>query len=92
MKRHISAPRAAKDQCKTAICSIFSAVLRSFSQSYGHSLKVIEDMAVPLVVETTVVEAVVEAEAVDNNNKRGQRRKESPDDSIKQQRILRPRF
>ena len=52
----------------------------------------IKDMVAPLVVEKTIVEVVVEAEAVDNNNNNnewGQQRlrKESPDDSIKQQRI-----
>ena len=85
MKRHISAPRA-RDQCKTSICSISSAVLQPLDAT-GPSQG---GMVAPLVVRITVVKAVVEA--VDNNNKRGQRRlrEKSPDDSIVQQRILRP--
>ena len=49
-------------------------------QFYGHqtlsvSLKVIENMVAPVIVETTVVEAVVEAIDINNNdNERGQRR------------------
>ena len=67
-------------------------------QFYGHQtlpvpLNVIEDTVAPVVVETTVVKAVVKA-VENNNNKRGPRRlrEQSPDDSIKQQRILRPRL
>ena len=63
MKRHISAPRA-RDQCKTSICSISSAVLQPLDAT-GPSQG---GMVAPLVVGTTIVKAVVEA--VDNNNDR----------------------